>query len=607
MRRYLNYLSILLVLSCAKEDSQAPDTSPSQIIRQYTLSVSAGDGGSVSTTGGSFASGTQVSITATPNSGYSFSGWSNGSTANPLNVTLNSNTTVTANFQVIVNSYSLTVSAGEGGTVNSGGEYEEGSQVTITATPNEGYSFLAWSNGSTDNPIVITVDSNISLEAEFENILESYREEVLNKINALEDYINQIETVSEISTLYNQLIYEISNVSDSVEGINEEYNQFINNEFKSKYINYIGIQDGYYLQFGGNRYYRDTREELSNIEDENIDLIPREITINQNYLAENIDDIASTNRTIVKIQDGRIIEDWQIGDAKTYWNNVSDDDLVKFRYYWGNRNYTYEHIFGELKYMGQETDPNYDFSENPELAYYTNYKIIDYGILSADYFWPRPDYFIKRNYYYKLDSEIININDDISFELKLTNNSIPFDQIKGIYDYYSDEEFLSDPIYREIDHNDPYSYLRAFILDGQRNGYEFEYSLEYYMENMDIKFTSYTSFSQLPYGAAKACAFKLDGNGFVDIGYTPYVNYPLTDKEHNQQIIKVMYHEFGHSILSLDHTCDVGQIMYNPNDTRYQEVCNSEGWERSEISEYEDFKQRVSDMFSGNRQFYVCD
>ena len=42
---------------------------------QYTLTANAGDGGSV-TGGGTFASGTQVSLTATPNSGYSFSGWS---------------------------------------------------------------------------------------------------------------------------------------------------------------------------------------------------------------------------------------------------------------------------------------------------------------------------------------------------------------------------------------------------------------------------------------------------------------------------------------------------------------------------------------------------
>jgi len=148
VKRLPFYLSLLLLLTCAKEDSQAPNTPPSQISRQYTLSVSAGDGGSVSTSGGTFSQGTQVSITATPSAGYSFSGWSNGSTANPLTVTLNSNTSITANFQVIVNSYTLTVSAGEGGSVSTeGGEYEEGTEVTITATPAEGYVFESWSDG----------------------------------------------------------------------------------------------------------------------------------------------------------------------------------------------------------------------------------------------------------------------------------------------------------------------------------------------------------------------------------------------------------------------------------------------------------------------------
>ncbi len=43
---------------------------------------------------------------------------------------------------MIVNSYTLTVSAGEGGSVSTeGGEYEEGTEVTITATPDGCYSF----------------------------------------------------------------------------------------------------------------------------------------------------------------------------------------------------------------------------------------------------------------------------------------------------------------------------------------------------------------------------------------------------------------------------------------------------------------------------------
>jgi hypothetical protein len=82
------YISLLLLLTCAKEDSQDPGTTPSNIVPKYTLTVSAGEGGSVSTPGGTFSSGTQVSITATPSEGYSFSGWSNGSSDNPLSVTL---------------------------------------------------------------------------------------------------------------------------------------------------------------------------------------------------------------------------------------------------------------------------------------------------------------------------------------------------------------------------------------------------------------------------------------------------------------------------------------------------------------------------------------
>ena len=171
MKKLFLFLSLLLLLTCAKEDSQAPNTPPSQITRQNTLTVSAGDGGSVSTTGGTFASGTQVSITATPNAGYSFSGWSNGSTANPLTVTLNSNTSITANFQVIINSYILTLTAGEGGTVTGGGEYEEGTDVTITASSNYCQQFVSWSDGDSNNPRIVNIDSDLNLSAQFESAM----------------------------------------------------------------------------------------------------------------------------------------------------------------------------------------------------------------------------------------------------------------------------------------------------------------------------------------------------------------------------------------------------------------------------------------------------
>ena len=171
MKRLPIYLSLLFLLTCAKEDSQAPNNTPSNITPRYTLTASAGEGGSVSPTTGSFNSGTQVSVTATPNSGYQFTSWSNGSTVNPLTVTLNSNTSITANFEVLINSYTLTVVSTDGGSATGAGEYNEGTEVTLTATASEGYRFTGWSDGSTEESITITLSEDTALTANFELIV----------------------------------------------------------------------------------------------------------------------------------------------------------------------------------------------------------------------------------------------------------------------------------------------------------------------------------------------------------------------------------------------------------------------------------------------------
>ena len=66
-------------------------------------------------------------------------------------------------------SYTLTVSSGTGGSVNtSGGSYNQGQSVSITATPNPEYVFVNWSNGSTENPLTLNVNQNLTLTANFE-------------------------------------------------------------------------------------------------------------------------------------------------------------------------------------------------------------------------------------------------------------------------------------------------------------------------------------------------------------------------------------------------------------------------------------------------------
>ena len=68
--------------------------------------------------------------------------------------------------------YTLTVSSEEGGSVSTeGGTYDEGTTITITATPSEGYEFVGWlGSDETERELVISVNSNITLSPIFQVI-----------------------------------------------------------------------------------------------------------------------------------------------------------------------------------------------------------------------------------------------------------------------------------------------------------------------------------------------------------------------------------------------------------------------------------------------------
>lgn len=66
-----------------------------------------------------------------------------------------------------VEKYTVSLTATQGGTVSGGGTYAAGTEVTITATANSGYTFSKWSDGNTSASRKITVDENISLQAQF--------------------------------------------------------------------------------------------------------------------------------------------------------------------------------------------------------------------------------------------------------------------------------------------------------------------------------------------------------------------------------------------------------------------------------------------------------
>ena len=142
-------------------------------LKQYTLTVSnAGNGSgtvSLNPVGGTYTHGTTVTLSASPAASSVFTSWS-GCTANgsSCSVTMDAAKTVTATFTL--KQYALTVSTTGAGTVNpSGGTFNHGTSVSLTATPSTGSQFSSWSGACTGtaNPCSVLMDGPKSVTATF--------------------------------------------------------------------------------------------------------------------------------------------------------------------------------------------------------------------------------------------------------------------------------------------------------------------------------------------------------------------------------------------------------------------------------------------------------
>ena len=106
------------------------------------------------------------------------------------------------------------------GTVSGGGEYAFGAQVTITATPNQGYRFVCWNDGNTDNPRTITVTEEATYIATFEegvgiesiDILDNLRF-YPNPTKGILNFSMDVEKI-EVMDMMGKMIMEFYNVSE---------------------------------------------------------------------------------------------------------------------------------------------------------------------------------------------------------------------------------------------------------------------------------------------------------------------------------------------------------------------------------------------------------
>ena len=129
---------------------------------------------------GDYFEGEIVTLRALPATGYKFVAWSDGNTDNPRTFTMPAediylDPIVTEDTEIGQKGAIINANATEGqGTITGfeSGWYAEGTELTITAVAAEGYEFVEWSDGKTENPYLLTVvdKQNVSITACFKAI-----------------------------------------------------------------------------------------------------------------------------------------------------------------------------------------------------------------------------------------------------------------------------------------------------------------------------------------------------------------------------------------------------------------------------------------------------
>jgi DNA gyrase inhibitor GyrI len=180
-RFFIILLSLLLVLTAIIPSiAFAIDTA-------YTITASAGTGGSISPSGTITAnSGDNSTFTITPDSTFAVAdvlvdSVSVGAVTSYTFTNITDNHTITASFVSTITSYTITASAGTGGSISPSGAIttNSGDNVTFTITPGGGYNVAVVlvdgsSVGAVTSYIFTSVTNNHSISASFSAITTSY-------------------------------------------------------------------------------------------------------------------------------------------------------------------------------------------------------------------------------------------------------------------------------------------------------------------------------------------------------------------------------------------------------------------------------------------------
>ncbi|MBR5712104.1 MAG: InlB B-repeat-containing protein [Lachnospiraceae bacterium] len=130
---------------------------------------------------GVFSKGMSVTLTATANTGYRFVNWTEGNTIVSSKAdypfTAERDINLIANFVVDEDTIDVSSNNDKYGSVSGGGTYQKGKNVEVTATANEGYEFVNW----TENGNVVSTDATYSfLMANARTLVANFKPKTFN-------------------------------------------------------------------------------------------------------------------------------------------------------------------------------------------------------------------------------------------------------------------------------------------------------------------------------------------------------------------------------------------------------------------------------------------
>lgn len=191
---------------------------------------------------------------------------------------------------------------------------------------------------------------------------------------------------------------------------------------------------------------------------------------------------------------------------------------------------------------------------------------------------------------------------DYELQISMQFQGIPIRSLpyKTQHEYKFSDGVYSDPIYSSIERGNFESYFNAFKADAKRHGVDLSHITKHDFNYLrDLGHAALASVCSKPSISYDRRTWIREQSAEVISEYIPW------------NTLKILWHEFGHSILKLGHTCESYHIMNNKTQVLgTSEACSSDTitglyrlhWDHPDPNY--NWQRAVKDMFSGAGQVY---